>query len=65
LARIPLHLPVVVATITMRVSFDPKKRDHTLEDRRVAFGDAALAFEGTTVEIEDLRGYHGERRIIC
>jgi uncharacterized DUF497 family protein len=49
----------------MRVSFDPKKRDDTLEDRGVAFGDAALAFEGTTVEIEDLRGYHGERRIIC
>ena len=49
----------------MRISFDPRKRDHTLKDRGLAFEDAALVFEGTTVEIEDLREHYGERRIIC
>lgn len=49
----------------MRISFDPKKRDYTLKDRGLAFEDAALVFEGTTVEIEDLREHYGERRIIC
>ena len=49
----------------MRISFDPKKRDRTFKDRGLDFEDAALVFEGTTVEIEDLREHYGERRIIC
>jgi uncharacterized protein len=49
----------------MRISFDPKKRDRTLKDRGLDFEDAALVFEGTTVEIEDLRKNYGEPRVIC
>jgi uncharacterized protein len=29
------------------------------------FEDAALVFEGTTVEVEDIRRNYGEPRIIC
>ena len=49
----------------MRISFDPKKRDRTFKDRGLDFEDAALVFEGTTVEIEDLRRNYGEPRILC
>lgn len=49
----------------MRISFDSKKRDRTLKDRGLNFEDAALVFEGTTVEIEDLRKNYGEPRVIC
>ncbi len=34
-------------------------------DRGLDFQDAALVFEGLTVEIEDLRKDYGETRIIC
>ncbi len=40
-------------------------RLHTLADRGLDFDDAAIVFEGTTVEIEDTRKDYGERRIIC
>ena len=49
----------------MRISFDPKKRDRTFEDRGLDFEDAALVFDGTTVEIKDLRRNYGEPRILC
>ena len=49
----------------MRISFDPTKRDRTLKDRGLDFEDAALVFEGTTVEIEDTRKSYGEPRLIC
>ena len=49
----------------MRISFDSKKRDRTLKDRGLDFEDAALVFEGATVEIEDLRKKYGEPRVIC
>jgi uncharacterized protein len=49
----------------VRVSYDPDKRQRTLEERGLDFEDALLVFEGTTVEIEDLRKDYGERRIIC
>ena len=49
----------------MRITFDPVKRARTLTDRGLDFDDAALVFEGTTVEIEDTRRKYGERRIIC
>lgn len=49
----------------MRVTFDPTKRSRTLADRGLDFEDAAIVFEGTTVEIEDTRKDYGERRIIC
>lgn len=49
----------------MRITFDPAKRDKTLAERGLDFGDAAQVFSGTTVEIEDTRRDYGERRIIC
>ena len=49
----------------MRITFDPIKRARTLADRGLDFEDAAIVFEGTTVEVEDTRKNYGERRIIC
>ena len=49
----------------MRVTFDPVKREKALADRGLDFADAALVFEGVTVEVEDTRKDYGEVRIIC
>lgn len=49
----------------MDVTFDPVKRDKTLIERGLNFADAALVFEGDTLEIEDDRKDYGEIRIIC
>jgi len=49
----------------MQISFDPAKRDLTLRERGLDFADAALVFDGPTVEVEDTRQDYGERRIIC
>jgi len=49
----------------MRVTFDPAKRAKTLAERGLDFLDAAVVFEGTTVEIEDKRKNYGETRVIC
>ena len=49
----------------MRVTFDPAKRAKTLAERGLDFEDAAVGFQGTTVEIEDTRRNYGETRIIC
>ena len=49
----------------MRITFDPAKRKRTFADRGLDFEDAALVFEGLTVEIEDTRRNYGEPRIIC
>ena len=49
----------------MRVSYDPAKRDKALAERGLDFADAALVFEGLTVEVEDTRKDYGEQRIIC
>ena len=49
----------------MRISYDPVKRERTLEDRGLDFEDAVLVFEGLTVEVEDTRQDYGERRVIC
>ena len=49
----------------MRISFDPIKREKALADRGLDFADAALVFEGVTVEVEDMRKDYGEVRIIC
>ena len=49
----------------MRITFDSTKRDKTLADRGLDFADAALVFEGVTVEIEDIRQNYGESRFIC
>lgn len=49
----------------MQVTFDPAKRARTLAERGLDFADAALVFEGNTLEIEDDREDYGEIRIIC
>ena len=49
----------------MRITFDPIKREKTLAERGLDFADAALVFEGVTLEVEDIRKEYGEVRIIC
>ena len=49
----------------VRVTFDPTKRQKTLDERGLDFKDAAVVFKGVTVEVEDVRKQYGERRIIC
>ncbi len=49
----------------MRITFDSAKRDKTLASRGLAFEDAAIVFEGVTLEVEDIRKDYGETRIIC
>jgi len=49
----------------MRITFDPAKRKQTLAERGLDFADAALVFEGVTLDIEDIRRNYDETRIIC
>ncbi len=49
----------------MRITFDQAKRDSTFASRGLAFEDAALVFQGITLEFDDQRRDYGERRIIC
>ncbi|MBT2326992.1 BrnT family toxin [Variovorax paradoxus] len=49
----------------MLVTFDPVKRAKTLAERGLDFADAALVFEGDTLEVEDDRRDYGEIRILC
>ena len=49
----------------MRILYDPMKRDKTLVERGLDFEDAAIVFQGVTVEIPDERKEYGEVRIIC
>lgn len=49
----------------MRVTYDPEKRERTLEERGLDFEDAGVVFAGVTLEVEDTRKDYGEVRIIC
>lgn len=49
----------------MRITYDAAKREKTLAERGLDFGDAELVFMGVTIEIEDTRRDYGETRIIC
>ena len=52
----------------MRVTFDPAIRAKSLAERGAAWTveDAAIVFQGTTVEIEvHSRRNYGEKRIVC
>ena len=49
----------------MRILYDLMKRDKTLVERGLDFEDAAIVFQGVTVEIPDERKEYGEVRIIC
>ncbi len=57
---------VIVDTLSnVRLTFDPAKRQKTLLERGLDFEDAALVFEGITIEVEDTRKEYGEVRMIC
>ena len=49
----------------MVITYDPKKREHTLMSRGLDFKDAGEVFSGTTFEVEDLREDYREVRMIC
>jgi uncharacterized DUF497 family protein len=49
----------------VRISYDPTKRNKTLDERGLDFEDAVTVFEGLTVEVEDTRKNYGERRVLC
>lgn len=49
----------------MRVTYDPEKRERTLQERGLDFEDAKFVFAGATLEVEDTRKEYGEARIIC
>ncbi|TAM59751.1 MAG: BrnT family toxin [Rhodanobacter sp.] len=49
----------------MRISYDPSKRQKTLDERGLDFEDAVLVFAGLTFEVEDTRQDYGETRMIC
>ncbi len=48
----------------MEITFDPAKRDRTFRERGLAFEDAALVFEGRTLDQIDDRADYGEKRIV-
>jgi uncharacterized DUF497 family protein len=54
-----------IYTASVRISYDPVKRDWTLFHRGLDFEDAAQVFDGLTAEVEDTRKDYGETRIIC
>ena len=49
----------------VRITYDPAKREQTLADRGLDFEDAVVIFAGVTVEVDDTRKNHGERRVVC
>jgi uncharacterized protein len=44
----------------MRVTFDPEKRERTLQERGLDYEDAKFVFAGVTLEVEDTRKDYGE-----
>ena len=48
----------------MKVSFDPAKREKTLEERGLDFADAGLVFEGPVFEKRDDRFDYPEPRYV-
>ena len=48
----------------MKISFDPAKRNQTLENRGIDFADANHVFAGVTLDFEDNRKDYGETRFI-
>ena len=49
----------------MHISYDPAKRQKTLDERGLDFEDAPEVFAGLTFEVEDTRRDYGETRMIC
>ena len=49
----------------MVITYDPQKRAITFAQRQLDFEDAAVIFESTNFDTEDIRKNYGETRIIC
>lgn len=49
----------------MAITYDPAKRNATLESRGLDFNDAGFVFDGPCFEVEDARQDYGEPRVIC
>ena len=49
----------------MRISYDPKKRAKTFDDREIDFDRAVEVFQGPTAHFVDGRKDYGERRVAC
>ena len=49
----------------MWISYDPIKRQKTLDERGLDFESASTVFAGLTLEIQDTRQDYGEMRMIC
>ncbi|MBF0175690.1 MAG: BrnT family toxin [Magnetococcales bacterium] len=49
----------------MKITYDPVKRDKTLEERGLDFDDAPLVFAGQVHQLADIRHDYGEQRMIC
>ena len=49
----------------MAIIYDPDKREKALAERCLDFEDVKYVFQGTTLEVEDLRRDYGEIRVIC
>ena len=49
----------------MAITYDPDKRAKALAERGLDFEDVKYFFQGTTLEVEDLRRDYGEIRVIC
>ena len=49
----------------MAITYDPDKRARALAERGLDFEDVKYVFQGTTLEVEDLRRDYGEIRVIC
>jgi uncharacterized protein len=47
----------------MAITFDPAKRDKTLDERGLDFADAALVLDGPIWDFPDERSEYGEVRI--
>jgi hypothetical protein len=48
----------------VRITFDPAKRAATLAVRGLDLADAAMVFEGETLDAKDDRADYGETRIV-
>lgn len=51
-------------TKSVKITFDPAKRDRTLADRGLDFAEAKDVFSGATIDIEDLRFAYPEMRVM-
>jgi uncharacterized DUF497 family protein len=49
----------------MDITYDPVKRQRTLEERGLDFEDASIVFSGITFEVVDTRRDYDEERRIC